>query len=268
MQSWPILLWLEDTTLQRQLSREKMFWFSFSGLGLHIVSSRVKFINEANRSSVPLLPWEKVYPSYTGLFIHPSTYVCIFCMDSCIHAYDTNTSWWLRRRELWMLRVRAGVWERVAAVTLEIIFLTPHRLLTPSHVSARFIAHMIFMQTWIISILIWIFTGTTGGFKTLNFQAALNDKCHRSGLGIVMRNTITAFIWHQGALRLCQGAKWVLCTCMPFLCMIHIWRKEDILKTDSIAWSRIILCIKFCMSAWVFVWVLQFPPTPQKHPSI
>lgn len=68
MQSWPILLWLKDTTLQRRLRQEIMFWFSFSGHGLHIVAFRVKFFNEANRSLVPPLPWEKVYPSYTGSF--------------------------------------------------------------------------------------------------------------------------------------------------------------------------------------------------------
>lgn len=62
-----------------------MFWFSFSGLGLHIVSCRVKSINEANRSLVPPLPWEKVCPSYTGSFpsilYKPFLYMITVCIS-------------------------------------------------------------------------------------------------------------------------------------------------------------------------------------------
>lgn len=134
------------------------------GLGLHTVSSRVKFINETNRSLVPLLHWEKVYPSYTATFpsiIHThayfarvTAYVHSWChIYTCIQQqYELMTA----KFKIWMLRVRAGNLERVAAVMLEIIFLTPHQFLTPKRLSERFITHMIFMQTWIISSTSWL----------------------------------------------------------------------------------------------------------------
>lgn len=99
MQSWPILLWLKDMTLQRRLRQEIMFWFSFSGHGLHIVAFRVKFFNEANRSLVPPLPWEKVYPSYTGSFpsiIHTHAYFAwtLAYMHAWCHVHMHMTPIW------------------------------------------------------------------------------------------------------------------------------------------------------------------------------
>lgn len=185
------------------------------------------------------------HPSFTCMHILHGLLHTYMVGVTCARAYDTSMSWWLQSCTLWMLRARAGVWKREAAVTLEIILLTLHQLLTKSHLLEVCCSCDIHVDlTHIKDILIGIFTSITGVFRPdslnlMDFQLTADGECHRPGWELG---------WHNNAIHV--APRWPK---VAPRCTRHLVVSLD----NTFARSRITLCVGFPHVLPMSVWVLS-----------